>query len=319
MREAGPGRAASSRRATLGDVTRLVNLGVGVTGALYGGPVIDFQHVSKEYPDGTKAVNNVELHLEKGACTVLVGSSGCGKTTLLRMINRMVDPTKGQVLVNGQDVATADPVKLRRDVGYVMQGSGLLPHRTVLQNIQTVPLLRGEPKDEALRRAKLQMKNVGLDASMGHRYPAQLSGGQQQRVGVARALAADPDILLMDEPFGAVDPLVRAELQAELARLQAELKKTIVFVTHDMDEALALGDRIVVLRAGGEIVQDATPAELVANPANDFVRTFLGMADGRRTLEVRSTPEGQVVTDRFGRPLGVVGQQEKPMEPGLPA
>lgn len=281
--------------------------------------MIDFQHVSKEYPDGTKAVNNVELHLEKGACTVLVGSSGCGKTTLLRMINRMVDPTRGQVLVNGKDVASSDPVKLRRDIGYVMQGSGLLPHRTVLQNIQTVPLLRGEPKHEALRRAKLQMKNVGLDASMADRYPAQLSGGQQQRVGVARALAADPDILLMDEPFGAVDPLVRAELQRELIRLQAELKKTILFVTHDIDEALVLADRIVVLRAGGEIVQDATPSELVAKPANDFVRTFLGMAEGRRTLELHSTPSGQVVTDRFGRPLGVVGQPPKPTEPGLSA
>lgn len=270
--------------------------------------VIDFQHVGKDYPDGTQAVRDVDLHLEPGTCTVLVGSSGSGKTTLLRMINRLVDPTRGKVKVWDKDVAGLDPVKLRRDIGYVMQGSGLLPHRTVLQNVETVPLLRGESRTESRRRALLQLERVGLDAAAAARYPAQLSGGQQQRVGVARALAADPDILLMDEPFGAVDPLVRAELQRQLHELQLELKKTIVFVTHDMDEALALGDRVVVLRAGGEIVQDATPAELVAAPADDFVREFLGMDGGRRELHVQPGPAGDVVVDRYGRPLGLLGQ-----------
>jgi len=267
--------------------------------------MIDFHHVGKDYPDGTRAVGDVDLHLEEGSCTVLVGSSGCGKTTLLRMVNRMVDPSRGRVEVGGRDVSGVDPVRLRRDIGYVMQGSGLLPHRTVLENVETVPRLRGESRTESRRRALLQLERVGLDEAMARRYPAQLSGGQQQRVGVARALAADPDVLLMDEPFGAVDPLVRAELQAELARLQRELRKTILFVTHDMDEALALGDRVIVMRPGGEIVQDAAPGELVAAPADDFVRGFLGL-DGARELSVQDGPDGGVVVDRYGRPLGVL-------------
>jgi len=274
--------------------------------------MIRFHHVGKDYPDGTRAVGDVDLTIDSGRCTVLVGSSGSGKTTLLRMINRMVDPSRGRVELDGEDVAGLDPVQLRRSIGYVMQGSGLLPHRTVLQNIETVPLLRKEPRAEARRRAQLQMERVGLDPALGQRYPSQLSGGQQQRVGVARALAAEPDVLLMDEPFGAVDPLVRAELQAELVKLQAQLHKTIVFVTHDMDEALALGDTIIVLREHAEVAQIGTPAELVAAPADDFVRRFLGLQDGRRVLRGSQGESGQVVSDRFGRPLGVLGAPDAP-------
>jgi osmoprotectant transport system ATP-binding protein len=273
--------------------------------------VIEFQHVGKDYPDGTRAVGDVSLSLEAGTCTVLVGSSGSGKTTLLRMVNRMVDPSRGAVLVGGHNVQERNPVQLRREIGYVMQGSGLLPHRTVLANVETVPLLRGESKQEAKRRALLQLKRVGLDPLSYSRYPGQLSGGQQQRVGVARALAADPDILLMDEPFGAVDPLVRAELQAQLRALQDELKKTILFVTHDMDEALLLADRIVVLRPGGEIAQDATPQEIVAAPADDFVRGFLGLDTAQRALRLEAAAAGDVVLDRFGRPLGIVPRDQR--------
>ncbi len=275
------------------------------------GAVIEFQHVGKDYPDGTRAVGDVSLSVEAGSCTVLVGSSGSGKTTLLRMVNRMVDPSRGRVLVDGQDVQQANPVQLRRQIGYVMQGSGLLPHRTVLSNVETVPLLRGEGKQEARRRALLQLERVGLDPLSFSRYPVQLSGGQQQRVGVARALASDPDVLLMDEPFGAVDPLVRAELQAQLRALQDELKKTILFVTHDMDEALLLADRIVVLRPGGEIAQDATPEEIVSHPADDFVRGFLGLDSAQRTLRLQAGEAGDVVLDRFGRPLGVVPRADR--------
>lgn len=281
--------------------------------------MIEFHQVGKDYPDGTRAVGDVDLRIEAGQCTVLVGSSGSGKTTLLRMINRMVDPSRGRVELDGRDLADVDPVRLRRDIGYVMQGSGLLPHRTVAQNIQTVPLLRGESRTEARRRAALQMERVGLDPSLAGRYPAQLSGGQQQRVGVARALAAEPDVLLMDEPFGAVDPLVRAELQAELVSLQEQLHKTIVFVTHDMDEALALGDRIIVLREHAEVAQDATPAELVAAPADDFVRRFLGLQDGSRVLREHPGENGPVVTDRYGRPLGVLASEADRGRAGTPS
>ena len=209
--------------------------------------MIGFENVRKEYPGGTVAVEDFTLQIPSHRSVVLVGSSGSGKTTLMRMINRMVDPTAGRVLIDGEDVAHLDPVQLRRSIGYVMQASGLLPHRTVLDNITTVPVLRGTSRRDARTRAAELLELVGLDQQVATRYPAQLSGGQQQRVGVARALAADPDILLMDEPFGAVDPIVRADLQQELLRLQRELRKTIVFVTHDIDEAFLVGDRVVLL------------------------------------------------------------------------
>jgi osmoprotectant transport system ATP-binding protein len=246
--------------------------------------MIEFRNVTKRFPDGTVAVDGLDLVIPPRQITVFVGSSGSGKTTILRMINRMVDPTSGSVLIDDVDVATQEPVALRRSIGYVMQNSGLLPHRTVLDNIATVPLLRGENRRTAHRRARELMGVVGLDASLANRYPAQLSGGQQQRVGVARGLAADPNILLMDEPFGAVDPLVRVELQVELQRLQRELDKTVVFVTHDIDEAFLLGDQVVLFEPGGTIGQVGTPSELLNHPADDFVATFIEAGRPRSIL-----------------------------------
>lgn len=269
--------------------------------------MIRFESVSKEYPDGTAAVRDFSLDVAEHESVVLLGSSGSGKTTLLRMVNRMVDPSAGRVLVDGRDAATVNPVSLRRSIGYVMQASGLLPHRTVVDNIATVPLLNGTPKRIARDRAYELMELVGLDTAMAKRYPSQLSGGQQQRVGVARGLADDPHVLLMDEPFGAVDPIVRRELQQELVRIQREVGKTILFVTHDVDEALLLGDRVVILKAGAKIAQVGTPAEIMANPADDFVASFLGISGGERALRATTTPEGSsVVTDAHGRVLGVL-------------
>ena len=268
--------------------------------------MIEFRGVTKQYPDGTVAVGGVDLVVPPRTTTVLVGTSGSGKTTLLRMINRMVDPTDGPVLIDGTDVATVDPVRLRRSIGYVMQNSGLLPHRTVLDNVMTVPLLKGTRRQPARARAMELLETVGLDASLAQKYPAQLSGGQQQRVGVARGLAADPNILLMDEPFGAVDPLVRQELQQELRRLQRELGKTVVFVTHDIDEAFLLGDQVVLLRTGGKVVQSGEPAEFLASPADDFVSGFVGADRGRRRLRLEEVDGRRVVVDEDGRPAGVL-------------
>ncbi|MBE7163334.1 MAG: ATP-binding cassette domain-containing protein [Williamsia herbipolensis] len=268
--------------------------------------MIEFRSVRKTYPDGTNAVDDFDLVIPSRTTTVFVGSSGCGKTTLLRMINRMVDPSSGSVSIDGDDVAKVDPVKLRRSIGYVMQNSGLLPHRRVIDNIATVPLLTGVPKQDARARALELMDTVGLDRAFAQRYPSQLSGGQQQRVGVARGLAVDPNILLMDEPFGAVDPLVRNDLQDELIRLQRELGKTVVFVTHDIDEAFKLGDQVVILKKGGEIAQQGTPAEILASPADDFVANFIGAGRGRRALRIEQTPTGPIVVDGDGRAAGVL-------------
>ena len=268
--------------------------------------MIGFENVRKEYPGGTLAVEDFTLEIASHEAVALVGTSGSGKTTLMRMINRMVDPTSGRVTIDGEDVAAMDPVRLRRSIGYVMQASGLLPHRTVLDNITTVPVLRGTAKGEARERARELMDTVGLDPELASRYPAQLSGGQQQRVGVARGLAADPNILLMDEPFGAVDPIVREELQSELQRLQRELRKTIVFVTHDIDEAFRIGDRVVILRPGGRIAQVGTPQEILADPADDFVASFVGADRGTRTLHVERVDGRDVVVDADGRAAGVL-------------
>ncbi|MFD4556877.1 ABC transporter ATP-binding protein [Streptomyces sp. NPDC058469] len=276
--------------------------------------MIQFDAVHKRFPNGTTAVHDLSLEMPEGGVTVLVGSSGCGKTTTLRMINRMIDPTSGVIKVGGKDVTQQDAAELRRSIGYVIQQSGLFPHRTVLDNIATVPLLLGHGRKKARARAAELLETVGLAADAGKRYPHQLSGGQQQRVGVARALAADPPVLLMDEPFGAVDPVVRTQLQDELLRLQKELNKTIVFVTHDIDEAVRLGDRIAIFRTGGHLVQCAAPTELLARPADDFVADFLGAERGLKLLSLKTladvpqgpAPEGDtwtLVLDEARKPL----------------
>jgi osmoprotectant transport system ATP-binding protein len=218
----------------------------------------------------------------------------------------MVDPTAGQVLIDDVNVATRNPIELRRSIGYVMQHAGLLPHRTVIENVATVLRLNGVDKAAAHDRAREVLQTVGLDVALAARYPRQLSGGQQQRVGVARGLAADPNILLMDEPFGAVDPIVRAELQRELLRLQRELGKTIVFVTHDIDEAFQLGDQVVILKRGGEVAQVGTPAEILASPADEFVSSFVGLDRAHRTLHVEQESGRSVVTDSAGRAVGIL-------------
>ncbi len=246
--------------------------------------MIRFDSVTKQYPDGTIAVDKLDLVAPSGQITVFVGPSGCGKTTSLRMINRMIEPTGGKIWLDDQDTAKVAPATLRRGIGYVIQHAGLFPHRTILDNIITVPALLGDDKRKARATGMELMERVGLEARFAKRYPAQLSGGQQQRVGVARALAADPPVMLMDEPFSAVDPVVREQLQQEFLRLQSELGKTIVFVTHDIDEAIKLGDQVAVLNVGGILAQLATPAELLSRPADAFVAGFVGRDRGYRAL-----------------------------------
>ncbi|WP_380281089.1 ABC transporter ATP-binding protein [Kitasatospora purpeofusca] len=249
--------------------------------------MIRFDGAGKRHPDGTVAVEGLDLDVPTGRTTVLVGPSGCGKTTLLRMVNRMIEPTSGRVLLDGTDVAALDPAKLRRGIGYVIQQAGLFPHRRVIDNVATVPYLLGWDRKKARARAAELLDLVGLAPETARRYPFQLSGGQQQRVGVARALAADPPVLLMDEPFSAVDPVVRAGLQEELLRLQSELHKTVLFVTHDIEEAVRLGDQVVVLRERGRIAQLADPHTLLTAPADADVAAFLGRDRGLRGLGLR--------------------------------
>ena len=280
--------------------------------------MIEFDGVSKFYPgnalsktfgntpDCTTAVDNVSFTVAKGSTTVLLGSSGSGKSTLLSMVNRMIDPTKGRVLVNGKDIATINAVHLRRSIGYVMQSGGLLPHRTVVDNIATVPRLKGQPKAQTHARALELLDLVGLDRSLAKRYPAQLSGGQQQRVGVARALATDAEILLMDEPFSAVDPIMRKELQQQVRGLQEDLGKTILFVTHDIDEAFALADTIIILRPGGTIAQVGSATQILTHPADNFIRNFIGVGSGERCLKIISEAGRTLVVDAYGKPLGIV-------------
>jgi osmoprotectant transport system ATP-binding protein len=250
-------------------------------------PMIRLDRVAKRYPDGTMAVDELSLDVPAGEIAVLVGPSGCGKTTTMRMINRLVEPTSGRIYVGGEDVTVADAVRLRRTIGYVIQQVGLFPHQTVASNVATVPrLLRWERRRTRTRVDEL-LDLVGLDPAVHRdRYPHQLSGGQRQRVGVARALAADPPVLLMDEPFGAVDPVARDRLQAEFLRLQEQVRKTVVFVTHDIDEAIRLGDRIAVMREGGRLEQYADPATLLSAPATDFVADFVGADRTLRRLSV---------------------------------
>jgi len=250
-------------------------------------PMIRLTGVGKTYDDGTVAVHDLDLDIARGELVVLVGPSGCGKSTTLKMINRLIEPTTGVIEIDGEDVTHKDPVRLRRGIGYVIQQVGLFPHQKVTANVMTVPLLYGESRAKARSRADELLELVGLDpATYGGRYPHQLSGGQRQRVGVARALAADPPVLLMDEPFGAVDPVVRVRLQDEFLRLQRELGKTVVLVTHDIDEAVRLGDRVAVFATGGRLAQYATPANLLGRPADDFVADFVGSTRGLRRLAV---------------------------------
>ncbi|WP_051750228.1 ABC transporter ATP-binding protein [Phycicoccus jejuensis] len=286
--------------------------------------MIRFDGVTKQFPDGTVAVDDLSLTAPTGKITVLVGPSGCGKTTSLRMVNRMIEPTKGSISLDGQDTGRMKQSELRRGIGYVIQHAGLFPHRTVLDNIGTVPRLLGWDRKRTQERSRELLERVGLDPALGDRYPAQLSGGQQQRVGVARALAADPPVMLMDEPFSAVDPIVRDQLQDEFLRLQDELGKTIIFVTHDIDEAIKLGDQVAVLRVGGQLAQVAEPSYLLAHPADDFVADFVGRDRGYRALQFQPTPRLPLRSERTivlgeqpaagsGAWLLVVDEQRKPL------
>lgn len=249
--------------------------------------MIRLDGVGKRYPDGTVAVDSLTLDVQRGELVALVGPSGCGKSTTLRMVNRLVEPTSGRIVLDGEDVTEVDPVRLRRGIGYVIQRVGLFPHLTVGANVATVPDLLGRDRDRTRERVAEMLDLVGLDHDQyADRYPHELSGGQQQRVGVARALAADPPVLLMDEPFGAVDPIARDRLQSEFRRIQAGLHKTVLFVTHDIDEAVRLADRVAVLSEGGRLEQYADPPTVLGAPANDFVADFVGADRGLRRLAV---------------------------------
>jgi osmoprotectant transport system ATP-binding protein len=238
---------------------------------------LEFRQVTKRYVGASEpAVSELSLEVPAGEICVLVGPSGCGKTTAMRMVNRMIEPTSGDILIDGRSIRERDPAELRRGIGYVIQQIGLFPHRTVGENIATVPKLLGWDRARISARVHELLELTGLDPALERRYPAQLSGGQRQRVGVARALAADPEIMLMDEPFGAIDPIARERLQGEFLRLQAQLRKTVVFVTHDIDEAIRLGDRIAVMKVGGVVAQYAPPEELLLHPADVFVEQFVG-------------------------------------------
>ena len=252
-------------------------------------PLIKLEHVTKAYPGVEEpAVKDLNLEVNPGEILVLVGPSGCGKSTTLRLINRMIEPTSGRIIYEGEDVTKGDPNELRRRMGYVIQQIGLFPHRTIAENIATVPKLLKWPKDKINARVDELLEVVSMDPGIYRdRYPSELSGGQAQRVGVARALGADPDVLLMDEPFGAIDPITRDRLQNEFLRLQGELKKTIVFVTHDIDEAVKMGDRIAILREQSEIAQLDTPEHILTDPADEFVENFLGSGAILKTLTLR--------------------------------
>jgi osmoprotectant transport system ATP-binding protein len=300
---------------------------------------LEFRDVTKVYPGSARPViSDLSFEVPAGEICVLVGPSGCGKTTAMRMVNRMVDITSGDILIGGRSVREQDPARLRREIGYVIQQIGLFPHQTVGENVGAVPRLLGWDRRRTAARVDELLDLVGLDAELRDRYPAQLSGGQRQRAGVARALAVDPPLMLMDEPFGAIDPINRERLQNEFLRLQAQLRKTVVFVTHDIDEAIKMGDRIAVMKAGGVLAQYATPAELLTAPADEFVEDFVGadralkrlallrvrdidlwraplVREGEPTAAARArAAESEVpyplLIDRDGRPLGWLSERD---------
>ncbi|MCG7528733.1 ATP-binding cassette domain-containing protein, partial [Streptomyces sp. OfavH-34-F] len=264
--------------------------------------MIRFEQVGKVYPDGTAAVDGLSFEVAEGELVTLVGPSGCGKTTTMMMVNRLIEPTSGRILVDGRDIAGTDPVKLRRGIGYVIQQVGLFPHRTVLDNTATVPSLVGWKRSAARERAAELLDLVGLDpGTYGSRYPSQLSGGQRQRVGVARALAADPPVLLMDEPFGAVDPVVRERLQSEFLKLQSRVRKTVLLVTHDIEEAVRMGDRIAVY-GQGRIEQFDTPGAVLGSPATPYVAEFVGADRGLKRLSVTAIERDDLEEPPLARP-----------------
>jgi osmoprotectant transport system ATP-binding protein len=266
---------------------------------------VSYKGVTKRYPGQvTPAIEDLSLDVEAGEICVLVGPSGSGKTSALRMVNRTVEITEGDILIGGTSVRERDPAELRREMGYVIQQIGLFPHRTVGENIETVPRLLGWDRGRARKRADELLELVGLGKGLRDRFPSQLSGGQQQRIGVARALAADPPVMLMDEPFGAIDPINRERLQNEFLRLQTEIRKTVMFVTHDIDEAIKMGDRIAILEEGGHLAQYATPAELLMAPANDFVEDFVGADRALKRLALMRVRD----INLWEAPLAFVGQ-----------
>jgi osmoprotectant transport system ATP-binding protein len=284
------------------------------SGSPNGHVMISLRNVSKRFgTTGAPAVNDLSLDVARGETVVLVGPSGCGKTTTMRMINRLIEPTSGTILVDGRDVMTQDPVELRRGIGYVIQSIGLLPHRTVFQNIATVPKLVGW-QDERIRTRVGELTEIfQLDQELLPRYPAELSGGQRQRVGVARALAVDPPVMLMDEPFAAVDPIVRARLQEQFLEIQERLRKTIVFVTHDIDEAIKMADRIAILNRGGVIEQYAHPEEILRAPANDFVKNFVGSERGLKRLALIKVADIEVEEGPVVSPTDPVDEAKRAM------
>jgi osmoprotectant transport system ATP-binding protein len=277
--------------------------------------MISLQHVSKRFDSAQRpAVGDLSLEVRQGETVVLVGPSGCGKTTTMRMINRLIEPTSGEILVDGQSVMRQDPVELRRGIGYVIQSIGLMPHRTVAENVATVPRLLKWDEGRIKARIDELMEIFGLDPELRERYPAELSGGQRQRVGVARALAADPPVMLMDEPFAAVDPIVRGRLQEQFLGIQERLKKTIVFVTHDIDEAIKLADRIAILNVGGILEQYAPPEEILREPASSFVEDFVGAERGLKRLALIRVSEIEVEGGPVVTPATTAEEARKEME-----
>jgi osmoprotectant transport system ATP-binding protein len=274
-------------------------------GSSSGASAVRYAGATKRYGDSaTAAVDHLTLEVPAGEICVLVGPSGCGKTTAMRMVNRTVELSEGDVLIGERSIRERSPAQLRREIGYVIQQVGLFPHRTIAENVAAVPQLLGWGKERIAARSEELLELIGLDPELAERYPAQLSGGQQQRVGVARALAADPLVMLMDEPFGAIDPINRERLQNEFLRLQAEIGKTVLFVTHDIDEAIKVGDRIAVMREGGRVAQYATPAELLMAPADEFVEDFVGADRALKRLALMRVAD----IDLWEAPLAHVGQ-----------